>query len=73
MSNLFISLETQLEHFVQICTIVLEFLGALILVYSAIKCFLQWIKKDSKITKMAKTDMEFAYLQDYPEFIALVE
>ena len=49
MSNLFISLKTQLEHFVQICTIVLEFLGALILVYSAIKCFLQWIKKDSKI------------------------
>ena len=31
------------------------------------------IKKDSKIKKMAKTDMEFAYLQDYPEFIALVE
>lgn len=31
------------------------------------------IKKDSKIKKMAKHDMEFAYLQDNPEFIALTE
>ena len=31
------------------------------------------IKKDSKIKKMAKEDMEFAYLHDTPEFIALTE
>ena len=31
------------------------------------------IKKDHKIKKMAKNDMEFAYMQDSPEFIALVE
>ena len=31
------------------------------------------IKKDSKIKKMAKHDMEFAYMQDSPEFVALVE
>ena len=31
------------------------------------------IKKDSKIKKMAKDDMEFAYLHDTPEFIALTE
>lgn len=31
------------------------------------------IKKDSKIKNIAKYDMEFAYLQDEPEFIALVE
>ena len=31
------------------------------------------IKKDSKIKKMAKHDMEFAYMQDNPDFIALVE
>ena len=31
------------------------------------------IKKDSKIKKLAKYDMEFAYLQDNPEFIALTE
>lgn len=31
------------------------------------------IKKDSKIKKLAKYDMEFAYLQDNPDFIALTE
>ncbi len=31
------------------------------------------IKKDSKIKKIAKEDMEFAYLHDTPEFIALTE
>lgn len=31
------------------------------------------IKKDSKIKKMAKQDMEFAYLHDNPDFIALTE
>jgi hypothetical protein len=31
------------------------------------------IRKDSKIKKMAKEDMEFAYLHDNPEFIALTE
>ena len=31
------------------------------------------IKKDSKLKNMAKHDMEFAYLQDNPDFIALVE
>lgn len=30
------------------------------------------IKKDSKLKNKAKTDMEFAYLQDNPDFIALV-
>lgn len=31
------------------------------------------IKKDSKIKNIAKHDMEFAYMQDNPDFIALVE
>ena len=31
------------------------------------------IKKDSKIKKMAKEDMEFAYLHDNPDFISLTE
>ena len=31
------------------------------------------IKKDSKLKNMAKHDMEFAYMQDNPDFIALVE
>lgn len=31
------------------------------------------IKKDSKLKNMAKHDMEFAYMQDNPDFIALIE
>ena len=31
------------------------------------------IKKDSKLKNMAKADMEFAYLQDNPDFITLVK
>ena len=31
------------------------------------------VKKDSKLKKEAKNDMEFAYLQDNPDFIAIVE
>lgn len=39
----------------------------------AIKHLSKAIKKDSKMKKMARNDMEFAYLQDMPEFIALVK
>ena len=39
----------------------------------SIKHLAKAIKKDSKIKNMAKNDMEFAYLQDNPDFIALVE
>lgn len=39
----------------------------------AIKHLSKAIKKDSKMKKMAKTDMEFAYLQDNPDFVALVK
>lgn len=39
----------------------------------SIKHLSKAIKKDSKMKKMAKHDMEFALLQDEPEFIALTE
>lgn len=39
----------------------------------SIKHLAKAIKKDSKIKNIAKYDMEFAYMQDEPEFIALVE
>ena len=42
-------------------------------VEKSIKHLAKAIKKDSKMKKMAKNDMEFAYMQDYPEFVALVE
>lgn len=39
----------------------------------SIKHLAKAVKKDSKIKNIAKYDMEFAYMQDEPEFIALVE
>ena len=42
-------------------------------VEKSLKHLAKAIKKDHKIKKMAKDDMEFAYIQDSPEFIALVE
>ncbi len=38
-----------LYYFVELCTIIMEMFGVLILVYSAIKCFIGWIKKDNNI------------------------
>ena len=42
-------------------------------VEKSLKHLAKAIKKDHKIKNMAKNDMEFAYMQDSPEFIALVE
>ena len=42
-------------------------------VEKSLKHLAKAIKKDSKIKNIAKRDMEFAYMQDTPEFIALVE
>lgn len=42
-------------------------------VEKSLKHLAKAIKKDSKIKNIAKHDMEFAYMQDEPEFIALVE
>lgn len=42
-------LELILTNIVEICTILLELFGVVILVFTAIKCFWYWIKHDSKI------------------------
>ena len=42
------NMETVLIYIVEICTILLELFGIAVLVYTAIKCFIQWIKKDSR-------------------------
>ena len=42
-------------------------------VEKSLKHLAKAIKKDSKIKNIAKHDLEFAYMQDTPEFIALVE
>ncbi len=35
-----------LTYVVEICTILLELFGVAVLVYTAIKCFVQWAKRD---------------------------
>lgn len=42
-------LELILTNIVEICTILLELFGVIILVFTAIKCFLYWIKNDTRI------------------------
>lgn len=42
-------LEGILTTVVQLCTMLMEFFGVSILVCTAIKCFLRWLKKDRKI------------------------
>lgn len=42
------NMETVLIYIVEICTILLELFGIAVLVYTAIKCFIQWVKKDNR-------------------------
>lgn len=42
-------IDTGLLYLVEICTILLELFGIIILVFSAIKCFFQWIRKDTHV------------------------
>ena len=37
-----------LTYSVEICTILIELFGIAVLVYTAVKCFIQWIKKDTR-------------------------
>ena len=41
------NMELLLIYIVEICTILLELFGIAVLVYTAIKCFMQWVKKDN--------------------------
>ena len=40
-------IDMALIYIVEICTILLELFGIAVLVYTALKCFLQWIKKEN--------------------------
>ena len=42
-------LETILTNIVEICTIILELFGVAILVFTAVKCFWYWMKRDCRI------------------------
>lgn len=42
-------LELILTNVVEICTILLELFGVAVLVFTAVKCFCYWIKRDTRI------------------------
>lgn len=42
------NMELMLAYIVEICTILLELFGIAVLVYTAIKCFIQWVKRDNR-------------------------
>ena len=41
-------IDMALIYIVEICTILLELFGIAVLVYTALKCFLQWIQKENR-------------------------
>ena len=43
------SIELYLNYLVQFCTIILEFFGIIVLIVTAFKCFIKWIKHDSAL------------------------
>ena len=43
------NIELYLTYLVQFCTIILELFGVVVLIFTAIKCFIQWIKKDTSL------------------------
>ena len=48
--HLFIeSMETFLIYIVELCTILLEMFGIIVLVFTALKCFYSWIQHDSNL------------------------
>ena len=42
------NMDVVLTYIVEICTILMELFGIAVLVYTAIKSFIQWIKKDTR-------------------------
>lgn len=45
MADFISFLDLFLEDVVEICTILLEFFGIVVLVYTAVKCFTQWVRR----------------------------
>ena len=41
------NMEIFLTYIVEICTILMELFGITVLVYTAVKCFIQWMRKDN--------------------------
>lgn len=42
-------IELYLTYFIQIGTIILELFGVIVLLFTAVKCFFKWMKKDTTL------------------------
>lgn len=49
MTTFLHTLESYLSYTVEFCTIILESLGVIILILTALKCFLEWMRRDTKV------------------------
>ncbi len=49
MENLYLNAESLLRYVVEFSTLLLEFFGICILMYTGVKSFILWIRKDSSI------------------------
>ena len=49
MSAFLHNIELYLTYSVEFCPILLELFGVIVLVFTAVKCFIQWIRRDSKL------------------------
>lgn len=49
MSNLLSNMELCLMYIVEICTILLEFFGVVVLISTALKSFIRWFRRDTKL------------------------
>ena len=47
-------LDWLLENLVQICTVVLELFGIIVLVSTAVSCFVQWIRNKRQLIRLNK-------------------
>lgn len=46
MDNIIALMETLLLYTVEICTVILELFGVCVLLYTAVRCFMKWVKND---------------------------
>ena len=60
METAYQNAEVILKYIVEFSTLLLEFFGICILVYTAVKCFLFWIKKDDSIRLRLAQGIAFA-------------
>ena len=42
------NMDLVLRYIVEICTILMELFGIAVFVFTAVKCFIQWIRKDNR-------------------------